>query len=162
MKRNAYLLLIMTLAFLACKDNRVEKVNLKNAVDSKIAALKKNSKSDRLKLDLCVLIPLKWDSLVVVTGYATPQTLSGFKFENQHALGQFIDMVPESSYMLLYIKSNNIVGYSDLPLPVLDFSRISNHAHLGFTIMYEKDCRNLIIRKYITNGRVNFKFDNKL
>lgn len=161
MRKNAYLLLIAFTLFFACKKSKVQNVNLKNSFNSQILSLKNNDKSDSLKLDLCSFIPLKWDSLIVVTGYATPRTLKAFNFENQNVVGQFIDMVPENSVTLLYIKGNSIVGYSDLPSPSLDFGRISKHYKLGFTIMHESECGNLMIKKYIENGKTYFRFDNQ-
>ncbi|GGE70468.1 hypothetical protein EV200_11189 [Pedobacter psychrotolerans] len=162
MKKNAYILLIAFTLFFACKQVKVQNVDLKKPIDAQILTMRNNNKSDSLKLDLCSFIPLKWDSLVVVTGYTTSKTLKAFNFENQNVVGQFIDMVPENSIILLYIKSNNIVGYSDLPSPLLDFGRISYHRKLGFTIMHENECDNLLIRKYIKNGKTYFKFDNQL
>ena len=161
MERNAYLLFLAILFFCACKDTDVKNVDLKKAVDSQISALKME-KSDSLKFDLCTYIPFEWDSLVVVTGYSTPNTLKVFKFENQHVIRELITIVPERSNILLYIRSNRIVGFSDLQAPLLDFRRISNHYRFGYTIMYKKECSFLMTRRSIKNGHLLFSLETSL
>ena len=155
MKSNAQLLLMVIFLFSACKDTKVEKVNLEKAFESPISVLKQGE-SDSLKFDLCSFIPLAWDSLVVVTGYSTPLNLEILGFENDHVLGQFIDMVPEQSTVLLYVKSNRIVGYSDLGKSLLRFDFISRHRYKGYTILNYKECDFLMIRTYMWNGHRNY------
>jgi hypothetical protein len=158
----AFLLLFVILFFSACKDDKVENVNLNNVIDSYVIAVNKDIQTDSLRFELCSYIPFKWDSLVVAGGYSTPETLAGFKFDNQHVLEQFIDFVDESSYILLYIYNNRIVGYSDLYLPMLDFDMISRRRHLGYTVMYESECNFLLTRKQVSNGRMYFSLQSTL
>jgi hypothetical protein len=160
-KSHAHILLMVIFCFSACKDSKVENVNLEKAIESHISALTQAT-SDSLKFDLCSFIPLKWDSLVVVGGYSTPENLKILGFENDHVLGQFIDMVPEHSTVLLYIKSNNIVGYSDLGSSSLRFDFISRNRNKGYTTMNNKECNFLMTRKYIWNGHMNFDFKTTL
>jgi hypothetical protein len=161
MKGIAYILLIAIFWFSACKSTKVENVNLEKAIESHISA-QKQAKSDSLKFDLCTFIPLKWDSIVVVGGYSTPENLKILGFENDHVLGQFIDIVPEQSTVLLYIKTNHIVGYSDLGESSLRFDFISGNRHKGYTILHNKVCNFLMTRKHMYNGRVYFALKTTL
>ncbi|WP_316735848.1 hypothetical protein [Pedobacter aquatilis] len=148
MRKDVYLLLMALSLFLACKST-VQNVDLKKPIDAQILSLKNNDKSDSLKLDLCSFIPIKWDSLVVVTGYALPKSLEAFNFENHYVLGQLIGYsgMPENSILLLYIQGKRIVGYSELPSPQLHYLLVSKHYMSGFTVIYESECDNLWLRK---------------
>jgi len=154
-----YIAILSILLLQSCIEKKIPNVDLKNAIDTKILKLKNEIKSDSAKLELCSLIPLKWDSLVVVTGYATPQLLDGFNFKNPGVLKQMVNQTPENSYTLLYVRSNSIVGYSYFEHSLVDFNMLSTQRHQGFTVMQEKECANLMIRKYQAGGRLNFRFE---
>lgn len=90
------------------------------------ASVAKESKT-KVKLQLCNETPFKWDKIIIVTPYSTPEMIKTYSLDNSTFVEKHLldKLYLESDCLLLFIEKNAIVKYTYAARWPIDFCYIN-------------------------------------
>lgn len=132
------------------REEKIDSYNLNPFLAAKIITAK--IASNKVELNLCAKIPFKWDKMIVVSPYTTPEMIRKFELDNSsYVENNLLDVLyQESDCLLLFIEKNRIVRYSYVPRVLIDFSNM-NETFWSKTIPKKVICEQLYIQ-YVQNN----------
>jgi len=149
MKNTYFIFIFLVSIVFGCRsDKNLTKIDLNSIVKQKCILLNKSAQ-DSINLNLCSMIPLKWDSIIVLTPYIPIAKLRELPLKNSNLLSSFYKELDDTSLTLLYIHKNQILGYSIYTRDI-DIIAISQKKYYGHMIVTKDQCNYLFIKKDTT------------
>jgi hypothetical protein len=147
--------ILLSLSLYGCVNKKAAvKIDLNSKIKEKCIYLENASSMDSISLNFCTLIPIHWDSIVVLTAYISPEKLDELKFDNTTVTDKFYDRMDDHSVTMLYIEKNSIIGYSTY-IGYIDIYNLSHQKYQGHMIFTRDQCDNFFIKK---THKLKYKF----
>lgn len=108
-----FLSMVLLCAFCTCKPNRdIQAIDLNTRIKSLSVKLLNDSTKDKIEVNFCQLVPLAWDTILVVGPYQSILKFDALKLNNEEVFKRYYEVADDSKTTLFYVKNRVIIGYS--------------------------------------------------
>lgn len=131
-----------------CKSSSVEKINFDKMFSDISSDANRSLSSSGINVDFCSRLNRDWDSIVVITPYASIDKIKKLALANFESISSEVESAKysEQQTQLLLVKKNQIIGYGSLSYKPLDLSSLL-HQDGSPVIISQADCNLMAIVK---------------
>jgi len=138
------ILFLLLISLIGCNEGKIEKFDILPLLESKVLLAKNSSKM--VKLELCNIDAFKWDKIIVIQPYSTPEMIRSYELDNSRFVEKHMldTLYRETDCLLLFVKERTIIRHCYVPLRLVDFTSINPHS--AKIISKDLACKKLYIR----------------